>query len=149
MSELVELPPHSRQILLTKLSLDEGVTHLVINDHILKSRASLIMARPSAVHKLKLTILDELPHFLLLLWILLVPPLFEILELRPCELSCWFFAKRYHNGGQNCLDASHLVHVPPVDFALIKVAIYGLVPPNVIMGVWHQVDRCEIFSSVF
>lgn len=70
MPKLVKLPSHSWQIFFTELLHNEGVSNLVIKDHILKRRTCFIMARPSAVNKFKLTILDKLSNLLLFLRIL-------------------------------------------------------------------------------
>jgi hypothetical protein len=141
MAKLIELPPNFGNVSLTELPLNKFMARLVVYEHILKSGASLIVAGPSAVNKFKLPVFQKPAHKLLLDRRLLLPPHLEKLELRPREPSRGVFAERYHNSGQNSLNAAHLILISIRNFAAIEVGVYGFVPAYITMGMRYQMYR--------
>ena len=99
MAKLIELPSHFGDVLLAELPLDEFMALLVVYEHILKSRTSFIVARPSAVDKFQLPVFQKPVHDLLFGRRLQIPPHLEKLELRPSEPSHGVFAERNYDSG--------------------------------------------------
>lgn len=134
MAEWIDLPSDSW--LDSKLLNDPIVTNHHVVDHVVVCGTGLIMHGPTSVDQLKLTIFDEFLDSVLHGVILIVPPHFEELHLDLRELSLWVVDERPHDIGELNLDVGPL----SVSIGSIEVLLDGLQPPNVIMGVRHNMD---------
>lgn len=134
MAKWIDLP--SDPWLNSKLLYDPIVTNHHVVDHVVVCRTSLIMHGPTSVDQLKLTIFDECFDSVLHGVILIVPPHFEELHLDLREFSLWVVNERPHDIGELDLDVGPL----SISIGSIEVLFDGLQPPNVIMGVRHNMD---------
>lgn len=133
-SERVNLPsnPGSDPDLFQK----ELMTRHHIINHILIVRACLVVHGPSRVDELELTVLCEVAHLSLGIFVLLLPP-----HLEELHLNLGVLAVRVFNQLGDCGVQSHL-HVGVLDVwaAPGEIPVHGFFPAEVVMGVRDQVN---------
>lgn len=130
----INLPSNSGSY--SELIEDPLVTHDMVVDHIFISRTSLIMHRPTGIHKLKLTTLDQALHLFLLFVGLEIPPHAEEFHLDFREFALWVVCESVDNVSQLHLDIGEL----DVFAGTVEVLINGLQPSNIVMGMRNYVN---------
>ena len=121
--------------ILAKLTIDPLMPNQHVIHQVVVMRGTLIVHRPACTHKLQSTFLDQLPHIILLLVSLFVPPHREELHLNLGVPFLFICHQLHHNRVDNVLNIGHL----DILFRASEVLVRCLQPADIVVTVRHDV----------